>query len=189
MEVMSGVICLMIPAVFIVSCIYFILEQSKEWKKEIKYRKEDKAKGIVRYTPLIHVSGLEAVEGSECTAMVTPSDLVLVCMGKEYTLPLNRISYVTCNENIQEERYVTSSTAKGVAGAAVFGVNGAIIGSAPSTRTRLQTQDRAVIVYRSARRKESVIVLRDVPPNRVRCSALIDTLRSRIQIRTEKVQL
>ena len=101
MEVMSGVICLMIPAVFIVSCIYFILEQSKEWKKEIKYRKEDKAKGIVRYTPLIHVSGLEAVEGSECTAMVTPSDLVLVSMGKEYTLPLNRISYVTCNENIQ----------------------------------------------------------------------------------------
>ena len=34
MEVMSGVICLMIPAVFIVSCIYFILEQSKEWKKK-----------------------------------------------------------------------------------------------------------------------------------------------------------
>ena len=59
---------------------------------------------------------------------------------------------------------MTSSTAKGVAGAAVFGVNGAIIGSAPSTRTRLQTQDRAVIVYRSARREESVIVLRDVPP-------------------------
>ncbi len=188
MEV-TGLMCfLMVFGVFAVS-VNYIVEQVKEEKKASRQRKEDKAKGIVRYTPLIHVSGLEAVEGSECTAMVTPSDLVLVCMGKEYTLPLNRISYVTCNENIQEERYVTSSTAKGVAGAAVFGVNGAIIGSAPSTRTRLQTQDRAVIVYRSARREESVIVLRDVPPNRVRCSALIDTLRSRIQIRTEKVQL
>ncbi len=28
MEVMSGVICLMIPAVFILSCIYFILEDA-----------------------------------------------------------------------------------------------------------------------------------------------------------------
>ena len=133
-----------------------VLEQSKEGKKEIKHRKADRAKGIIMYSSLRYVSGLGAVEGSDCTVKVTPSQLLLICMGKEYSLPLSRISYVDCKIDIQEDRYLKSSLARGIAGAAAFGVSGAVVGTAPKSKTELRKLKYAVIVYKDASQEEKV---------------------------------
>lgn len=59
-----------------------------------KQMKQDMAKGIYRLDAILHVSGLSAPEKCKCGVVLTPEKLMITCAGKEYTLPLKRITYV-----------------------------------------------------------------------------------------------
>lgn len=152
-------------------------------------RKEDKANGIKRFFALEHVEGLGVVEKSPCSVVLSLSTLTITCTGKEYTLPLKRITYVDFIVDSDKIRYLQSSVAKGVVGAALFGTSGAVIGTTPKAKVAYEAIGYAVIAYRDMRGEEKIIILRDQSANSYICSTLVRTLEARIHVTVEKVEL
>ena len=189
MEGTKLILFLLFYGIIIFLLIKFIIYACKEQSKINKIRKQDKANGIRRFFSVKHVSGLNAVENIACQVVITPTDLKITCGGKEYSLPLSRITYVDFKSDINEIKYLQSSAVKGVAGAAMFGISGAVIGSAPKTKTDRQVRGYAVILYKDTRGKEQTIVLCDMSPNSFICSKLVIALSARIHTTVEKVNL
>ena len=188
-----GMICFMVSISFlltaVVASIYTTGEIIKNSKAEKKQRKLDNANGIKRFPYLAHVEGLEAAEKSPCSVILNASSLMISCAGKEYTLPLKRITYVDYIVDIDKIRYLENSTAKGIMGAALFGVSGAVIGTAPKTKVAHEEIGYAVIEYRDAREREKRIILRDQTVNSYRCGWMVNELKSCIHTTVEKVEL
>lgn len=173
----------------IAACIYTMITGGKKKKAIKKQQQQDKANGIKRFSKMEHVEGLDVIEKSPCSVIISPSSLVISCTGKEYTLPLKRISYVDFIVDIDEIRYLQSSAAKGIVGAALFGVSGAVVGAAPKTKVAREETGCAVIGYKDAGGKEKFIVLKDQSANSYMCSLLVSTLNSCIHTTIEKVEL
>lgn len=189
MDIILSLMCVALSGAFLVFSIYMAVTLSKGKKAARKQWEEDQKNGIERFSALTHVAGLAAVENSSCTAAVSPSSIVIACAGKEYTLPLRRIEYVDYKEDIDETIYQKSSFVKGVAGAAMFGVSGAVIGSAPKTKTKREKKGYAIIGYLAANGKEEIIVLRDEIANFNVCGKIVNTLKARTRTTIKKVQL
>lgn len=154
-----------------------------------KQMKQDMAKGIYRLDAILHVSGLSAPEKCKCGVVLTPEKLMITCAGKEYTLPLKRITYVDKKNETEMNYYMKSSFMKGVAGAAMFGMAGAVIGAAPKTKIRREEKVYALISYENTRGEIDSIVLMNEPPNIVQCELLVLRLQERIDQRVRKVDL
>ena len=169
--------------------IYTIGEIIRNRKAEKKQQKLDKANGIKRFPSLAHVDGLEAAEKSPCSVILNDSSLMISGAGKEYTLPLKRITYVDYIADADKTRYLESSAAKGIMGAALFGVSGAVVGAAPKTKTAHEETGYAVIGYRDAGGREKRIILKDQTVNSYRCSKLVRALNICIHTKVEKVNL
>lgn len=173
----------------IVFLFILIIKACQAQSKISKKRRQDKRNGIKRFSGLVHVNGLKAVENAECDVAIDPSNMIISCEGKQYSLPLSRISYVDFKFDVNESKYLKSSFVKGVAGAAMFGVSGAVIGSAPKTKTDRQTKGYAIILYKGVRGDKSTIILRDMSPNTYICSKLVLALNACIKTEIEKVEL
>ena len=189
MEGTKLVLFLFSNGVIIFVLIKLIIKGCKAQSQINKRRRQDKANGIKRFSDLVHVSGLRAVEGTGCGVMIDPTNVVITCGVKQYSLPLSRISYVDFKFDVNESKYLKSSFVKGAAGAAMFGVSGAVIGSAPKTKTDRQTKGYAIILYKDTRGEENTIILRDMLPNSYICSELVMALNARIKAKIEKVEL
>jgi len=174
---------------FFGGCIYMVWVTGKAWKERKKQRKQDKANGIKRFSAIAHVEGLGVVENTQCSVVLDPSNLVISCIGKEYTLPLKRIAYVDFIADTNKIRYLQSSMARGIAGAALFGVSGAVIGSTPKSKVENEAIGYAVIGYRDVGGKEEVIILKDQSPNSFICSQLVKALTPCVRTQIEKVNL
>lgn len=74
------------------------------------------------------------------------------------------------------------------AGAALFGVSGVVIGSAPRARTKKKVEDYAVIGYESAEGEEEVSILKDWEGH-VDCLPLVTTLGRYIKPQIQEVEL
>lgn len=189
MEGIKLILFLLFYGVIIFLLIRLIISACKEQSNINKIRKQDKANGIKRFFAIAHVEGLGVVENAQCSVVLSPSNLVINCTGKEYTLPLGRITYVDFIVDANKIRYLQSSMAKGIAGAALFGVSGSVIGSTPKSKVEHEAISYAVIGYRDARGKEKVIILRDQSPNSYICSKLVRALNACIHTTVEKVEL
>lgn len=189
MEGTKLILYLLFYGVIIFILIKLIIYGCKAQIQINKGRKQDKADGIKRFFCIEHVSGLNAVENTACSIVITPTDLKMTCSGKEYSLPLSRITYVDFKTDVKEIQKLKSSLAKGVAGAAMFGVSGAVIGSVPKTKTVNQVKGYAIIIYKNTHGNEQTIVLCDMSPNSYICSKLVRVLYSHIQTKVEKVEL
>lgn len=175
--------------IVIILLIRLLAAACKAQSRINKERKQDKANGIKRFFAIEHVEGLGGVEKSQCSVALDPSSLIITCTGKEYTLPLKRIEYVDYIVDVNEIRYLKSSLAKGIAGAALFGAGGAVIGSAPKTKIKKEETGYAVICYRDSRGKEKIIVLKDKSPDYHICIDLVKALESCTRTQIEKVEL
>ncbi len=173
----------------IVLLIRLIVVACKAQSSMNKAKKQDKANGIKRFSVIAHVEGLGVVENTQCSVALDPSNLVISCIGKEYTLPLRRIVYVDFIADTNKIRYLQSSMARGIAGAALFGVSGAVIGSTPKSKVKHEAIGYAVIGYRDAKGEDKVIILKDQTPNSFICRKLVSALTSCVHTRIEKVNL
>lgn len=189
MEGIALILSLIFCGAIIILSIKMTIKTSKIRSQVKKRRKQDKANGIKRFWAIAHVRGLNAVEGAVCEVAINPTNLIINCEGKVYSLPLSRITYVDSKSDINEVKYLKSSLVKGVAGAALFGVSGAVIGSAPKIKTDRQTKEYAIILYKDTRGEENTIILCDMSPNSYICSGLVRALKARIKIQIEKVEL
>lgn len=145
--------------------------------------------GSKDFFALEHVEGLGVVEGSSCQVVLNPSILTITCTGKEYTLPIKRITYVDFMVDADKIRYLQSSAVKGIVGAALFGVSGAVIGTMPKTKVAYEAIGYAVIAYRNTKGEEKLIILRDQSANSYICNKLVKALDVCIHTTVEKVEL
>lgn len=173
----------------VVFCFKMFIFTSKSQKAVRNQNRIDQMNGITRYHSLMHVGGLSVPENLSCNAILSPMELKIICGGNEFSLQVEKIRNVAYQLDIDEKQYLKSSTAKGVIGAATFGVAGAVIGSAPKTKTKREVKCYAIIAYENSSGEYKNFVLRDEYPNSGQCSRLVDTLKPRINSQINKVEL
>ncbi len=180
---LSFLIALVIVSVRMILITGRISKQSKI------QRKKDKQDGISRYSPLIHVGGLPAPENCKASVVLTPTAVAVNCGGSEYVLSIGKIRNVDFQLDVNETQYLKSSLVRGMAGAAAFGMVGAIVGSAPKTKTKRNVKCYAIITYEDAQGNNKTFLLKDEVANTQVCSRLVDSLRPKISQRINRVDL
>lgn len=174
---------------FAAFCFNMAVLTSRAKKVARQQQQKDKAEGISRYNSIVHIGGLNAPENCKCTAILNPDKLVIECGGNEFSLSIGKIRNVDYQLDIDVKQYLTSSMAGGIAGAALFGVSGAVIGSAPKTKTKREVKCYAIISYEDDQGAFHTFLLRDEVPNLSRCAKLVDTLKPMIKVQVNKVEL
>lgn len=147
-----------------------------------------KEKDII-YPSIIHVGGLNVPDYCACKVVLGKINLTIICAGNEFILDIKKIRNVDFQMDIDEKQFIKSSLTKGVIGAAAFGVSGAIIGSAPKTKTKREVKCYAIISYENSNGEYKSIVLRDELPNTSQCAKLVDALKMRIKAQVNRVEL
>ena len=170
-------------------CFKMAVVTSKVRAQAKRQHKADMQNGITRYDNLVHVGGLNVPENINCNAILNPTELIISCSGNEFVLPIEKIRNVECEFNIDEKQYLKSSMAKGIIGAATFGVAGAVIGSAPETKTKREIKCYAIISYDGTDGEVKTFILRDGYPNIEVCKKLVELLKGKINTRTNRVEL
>lgn len=167
---------------FLILCflIRFIVKASKTAKEQKKkILQENKEQGIVkRYPPLVHVTGLDIPENVQVSVFLKADRLTITGAGKEYNLNFDKIVSSESHVTMDIKEYYRSSTLKGVTGAALFGLPGAVIGSAPSKRVvKSDVKSFAVISFTAKSGGIATIILSDVLPNTRYASDLVARLK------------
>ena len=177
---------------FIMACLIVLVRMVK-WTiegsiAEKQRRKKDEQEGISRYST-IHVGGLAAPENCRADVVLSPIALTVNCAGSEYVLKIEKIRSVNSQLDVNEVQYLESSAARGVIGAVLFGTSGAVIGSAPRTKTKIKIKGYAIISYEDAQGEHKAFLLRDAVENSKNCSRLVDDLQPRINQQINRVEL
>lgn len=154
------------------------------------FRKKKDVTGELEKFDLRHLIGLEIPEKMYCTVTVYNDKLVIESGSKEYNLKIEKICSVDFDMDVNIEKYVKSSMAKGVVGSAAFGVPGAIIGSAPKTKEKRKVTCKAIISYKGSSGDTSYVIFEDFEANAIKGAAkLVDTLRPLIKKQEEKQKI
>lgn len=167
---------------FLILCflIRFLAKASKIAKEQRKkIMQENKEQGIVkRYPPLIHVTGLDIPENVQVSVFLKKDRITIAGAGREYNLNFDKIVSLENHVTVDIKEYYRSSTLKGVTGAALFGLPGAVIGSAPTKRkVKTDVKSFAVISFTAKTGDIATIVLSDVLPNTRYASDLVARLK------------
>ncbi len=100
--------------------------EREERKRKQREKEEQKQKSVFG----THVSGLDIPNATLSVSLSREGVVISVpSMNKDFKLSLDKIQHIGYYSETEIERHLKSSLASGVLGAAVFGVNGAIIGS------------------------------------------------------------
>lgn len=182
-------VCIGFLVTFVIVAFRMVILTSKISKNAKMQRKKDRQEGISRYNALIHVGGLTAPENCKASVTLSPTFLTINCGGSEYVLKIEKIRNVDFQLDVNETQYLQSSLKKGVAGAAAFGVTGAIIGSAPKTKIKRNVKCYAIISYEDVQGEYKTFLLRDDVANSKVCSGLVDALRLRVNQQINRVEL
>nr|DAS33706.1 MAG TPA: hypothetical protein [Caudoviricetes sp.] len=167
---------------FLILCflIRFLAKASKTAKEQRKkILQENKEQGIVkRYPPLVHVIGLDIPENVQVSVFLKTDKLTITGAGREYNLNFDKIVSSESHVTMDIREYYRSSTLKGVTGAALFGLPGAVIGSAPTKReVKTDVKSFAVISFTAKTGDIATIILSDVLPNTRYASDLVARLK------------
>ena len=162
---------------FLIRLLAKASKTAKEQRKKIM--QENKEQGIVkRYPPLIHVTGLDIPENVQVSVFLKTDKLTITGAGREYNLNFDKIVSLENHVTMDIKEYYRSSTLKGVTGAALFGLPGAVIGSAPTKReVKTDVKSFAVISFTSQSGEIATIILSDVLPNTRYASDLVARLK------------
>ena len=130
------------------------------------------------YKRLKIVQGLGVPQNTSCTVTVEPDAAVFFVGGAQYRLALAKIEAVEIQQDIDTQIYSKGSLAGGLLGGALFGVAGAVIGSAPKKKTAKTTTWGVVIAYESSAGVTDYLVLSDITPNDISSTLLCRKLKS-----------
>ncbi len=147
-----------------------------------------KKKGI-EYSSIIHVKGLNVPENSRCKILLEQTDLTVLCAGNEFSLNYDQIKNIDCRREMDEKIFQKSSLSKTIAGAAAFGVTGAITGAVPKTKSKREITSYAIISFVNSHGEYQNMVFRDEFPNTAKCTGVVDKLRAKVKTQVNRVQL
>lgn len=176
--------------IMLVIFFFFMALVSGKVRKVVKEEeRKDEAAGISRYPTLVHVVGLDVPANCKASAILNPDDLIITCAGREFILHISKIRNVDFQVDIDETIYLQSHFIGGVLGAMAYGVEGAIVGAAPSTERKRDTIGYAIISYENAQGESKVFLLKDEVANSKICAKLVDVLKPKIVQQIERVEL
>lgn len=184
--VMVMLALLLFVAIF---CFYTAIKTSKARKIAKRKLKEEQRNGIIRVGGIRCVAGLNVPENSMADIVIDRERLHINAAGNEFSMTLSQITNVDFQVDVDVEKYLKSSTMKGVVGAAAFGVAGAVIGSAPKTKEKRNITGYAIIAYQNSNKESTSILLRDDAANVNYCRTLVNTLKPLINAQVNKVEL
>lgn len=134
------------------------------------------------------IAGLDVPENCPCVAKISDGKLILDATGKQFVLSIDKIIDIKHTMDVNDVQYTKNgSIVKGMAGAAVFGVAGAIVGGAPKTKTKREVTGGIIISYKSTNDIMTIVLAGKV--NTLDCAALCDTLKPMINVRSETIEL
>lgn len=183
------IVMVVIMLLVIIFCFRVAIVTGRARKMVKQQKKSDKKEDILRYSPIVHIGGLNVPENCTCSVTLDRQGLTIICSGNEILLNLDKIRNVDFQMDIDEKQVLKSSLAGGIVGTAAFGMSGAIIGSRPKSKTKREIKCYAIISYESNQGEYKTFILRDELPNSQRCSKLVDALRPKITVRTNRVEL
>ena len=108
---------------------------------------------------LIHISGLPLPENSKCKLTLYVDKLQFKDDSTTIELEKSRVTNVELRKFSKQESQIESSFLKTVAGAALFGAAGAIIGAMPEQKITKKEFTNLVIEYWNHENKTAMIVL------------------------------
>lgn len=85
-----------------------------------------------------HVAGLDLPEGQLVSITVTDDQVIIKApaVKKEYSITLDRVTSISQYDDVEIQSHMKSSVIKGLAGAAAFGLVGAVVGSQPKEKKK-----------------------------------------------------
>lgn len=125
-----------------------------------------------------YVSGLDMPPDSYCLVTLYNDKLVLKFGNKEYTLLVEKIKSVNYGVTLEKDKYIQSSMAKGLIGAATLGVAGAVIGASPKTVEKNKAKSYDIIEYLTKEGKTNQIVVEEFRENAQNTSKFARALQS-----------
>lgn len=173
--VIWGFVIAFVVYVFILMIIGFDIQYAAR-----KQMEDDRARGITRYSSVVHVEGLRFPANCDCSIELTSTELSVLCAGIKFVTKIDQILNVELQVETIEKQYLQSSVAKGIVGGAVFGVPGAISGSSPKVKTIWQNIGAAVITYRNVNGVCEIFVLKDKEPCSRQCEKLVNAIKTRM---------
>lgn len=125
---------------------------------------------------VLHIAGLNVPDNCKGAVNISNEKLTMRFAGQVLSLNISQINNIDCQMDIDINQYQKSSIAKGIVGAAAFGVAGAIIGSTPKTKEKREVKCYAIISYTNSIGVSDTIVLGDAISNTANCAKLTDKL-------------
>lgn len=122
---------------------------------------------------LLCLAGLDIPENAPLIAKLEKEQLVLTALNKSYNISLDEIEHIECSIDVDIEKYQKSSTVKAIAGGALFGVTGAVIGATPKTKTKNNVSCCLFISLRNG----NLIIVKDKISNSRSAAKLHDSLK------------
>lgn len=96
----------------------------------------------------IHAGGLPVPEGTQCNLTLTETGLSIYGAGASFNLSIDKMISISTKTDEEVQKQLVSSTGKAIAGAALFGVAGAVIGGQPKEKQKTVYKNYMVITYK-----------------------------------------
>lgn len=128
-EMLPYFIVIAILISIVIFCVKMTIVTSKtrkEAKQQMEKRKQES--GATFVTSLKHSIGLPVPEGTFCKLFLCPDKIEIECNGNKFNLDKSKITGVTMKTDVEIHKQYVSSIGGAVAGAAIFGTLGAMIG-------------------------------------------------------------
>lgn len=158
----SLAVCIIMGLIFCILGIWVIYRHSTKGRdkvarshdkklKEKKNRNQDKAALLERsrnsISGLSHMDGLPLAQGAACLAFCKDEVVEISGGGTQFQLDLGKITDATVKTNVEIQRAYVSSIGGAVAGAALFGALGAMVGGRAKQKETRTLEHYLIITY------------------------------------------
>ena len=120
--------------------ISFGIYAARRNKRNKKFAQETRAAALAKVNAaemdtMPHVTGLPIPDGAVCTVYVCPDRYIFDRDGSQFNLTFEKVTDVVCKTETEIQNNYVSSIGGAVAGAALFGALGAIVGGRAKKKT------------------------------------------------------
>lgn len=145
----SAAASVIIAVIFLVSGLMLLFKKgrSKEEKAELKARKQEARERASRRFAAEHVAGLPLAESSACTISFEDSGISVQGSGNTFNLSYDKMTAMDVKTSVEIQKAYVSSIGGAVAGAALFGPLGAIVGGRAKEKKSRTVENFAIFTY------------------------------------------
>lgn len=136
-------------SLIVILIIYCIVSQSKRNKAQKEQKLREIEMGIQVSGLFEHFYGLPLSDGVQLKCYWCNDRVAFVANGSTFNLPFENLIDVCVKSDVEIQKEYVTSTKKAIAGAALFGAVGAVIGSKPKVKEVRTSTSYLIFTYKS----------------------------------------